>query len=142
LVLSGLIAAGLIAGFIMLNNERLAANESFDAMYPGSLAEYYEDYGRGYIIADDSFALDLGDLRNENVDTRIWYYYGDVTGDVFIYDEFVDEAAFAKAAFTIYQRLAGLGLSQIDIYNDDFGFVAYDGDVFNSPKDIEQWMEG
>jgi amino acid transporter len=143
LILSGLIAAGLITGFIMLNNERISANESFDAILNDStISANYDSLGSSYIIAEDSFALDLADRNNENVDTRIWYYYGDVTGDVYIYDEFEDAAAFSAAAFTIYQRLSGLGLSQIDIYNDEFWFVAYDGEAFNSAKDILAWLEG
>jgi hypothetical protein len=140
LVLTGLIAAGLIAGFIMLNTERIASNASFDEVYTGNIAASYESYGNKYIIAEDSFAMDLGDNNNENVDTRIWYYYGDVTGDIYLYDAYDDESAFAAAAFPVYQRFADAGFSQIDIYNDDYWFVAYDGDAYTSAKDIAAYL--
>jgi len=144
LVLSGLIAAGLIAGFVMLNNERMSANESFGALLSdNTVSANFESYGNaGYIFSEDSFAMDFAYNNNENADIRIWYYYGDLSGDVYLYGPFEDEAAFAAEAFSIFKSLSGLGLSYIEIYSDDFWFIAYDGETFNKAADIEAWLLG
>jgi len=135
--LSVLIAICLIIGVFMFQSEKASANESFDALfYSESVSENYQSLGSSYIITEDSFALDLTDMNIENADTRIWYYYGDMTGDVYLFDDFADEKDFAQAAFGVFQRLSGLGLSQIDIYSDDFWFVAYDGDEFANANEV------
>ena len=139
--LSILIAVCLVIGFVMYNNERTQANESFGAlMGSGSTSANYESLGSSYVIPEDSFALDLTDKNIENADTRIWYYNGDLTADVYLYDEFADEKAFAQTKFGVYQRLSGLGFSQIDIYSDDFAFVAYDGDEYASAQDVLDFL--
>ena len=138
--LSILIAACLVIGFIMLNFERAGANEGFDGIYRGSVSSNYESSPGKYIIPEDSFAMDLYDVGAEDADTRVWYYYGDLTGDIYLYDRFSDEEEFSKRAYTIYQRFEGSGLSQIDIYNDDYYFTAYDGDEYGSSRDILDYL--
>ena len=142
--LSLLIAVCLVIGFGLLQSERAQANESFDELlYNGAVSGHYEKIGSSYVIPEDSFALDLADTNNENADTRIWYYYGDLSADVYLYSEYDGEEAFAQAAFGVYQRFAGAGMSQIDIYSDDFAFAAYDGDEFGSARDVlAGMMEG
>ena len=139
-VLSAIICLCILIGGVLLFNESVKANESFDEMYNDSLHINYERDKTRYIIAEDSFAMDMYDNNHEDVDTRIWFYYGDVTGDIYIYEEFADEVAFSLAAFPIFLQVADAGLSQIDIYNDDFWFVAYDGDEYTDHTDILAYL--
>ena len=139
-VLTALILVCIVIGSVLLYIESVRANESFDAVYNDTLRTSYDSDGSRYIIPEDSFALDLTDRVNENADTRIWYYYGDLTGDIYLYDEYADEVEFAHAAFAVYQQVADAGLSQIDIYSDDFWFVAYDGDEYTEVSHIVDYL--
>jgi amino acid transporter len=140
LALTAFFVVCLLIGCGLLINENAKANESLDAVHSESLSAHYDHLGVRYVISEDSFALDLADRGNENAETVIWFYYGDLTGDVYLYDEFASEAEFADAAFAIYIQLKDAGLSQIDIYCDNFWFVAYDGDVWSSAQDILAYL--
>jgi amino acid transporter len=134
------IIACMLVGCGLLVNQSFSANSSFSALYNESLDENFESHGIRYIIPEDSFAMDLTNRQNENADIRIWYYYGDLTGDVYLHGEFSDEAGFARAAFAIYEQLADAGLSQIDIYCDYFWFTAYYSEEYTSYEDILAYL--
>ena len=138
--LSAAILVCLVAGSVLLFLQSVSARDSFDEVFNSSLsADYDRERGR-YIIAEDSFAMDMTDSNNEDAETRIWYYYGDLTGDVYVYDESGDIAEFSRTAFVIYEQLSGAGLSQIDIYSDDFWFTAYEDDEYSDFMGILHYL--
>jgi len=141
-ILSASILACLLAGSILLYFQSVSAREAFDDAYGRNLSASYDREHSRYIIPEDSFAMDMTDRNNEDAETRIWYYYGDLTGDVYVYDETGDMAEFSRTAFIIYEQLSGVGLSQIDIYSDDYWFIAYEDDEYDSFMDILHYLLG
>ena len=140
--LSAAILACLVAGSVLLFLQSISSRDSFDEAFNSSLSANYDRERGKYIISEDSFAMDMTDRNNEDAETRIWYYYGDLTGDIYVYDETGDMEEFSQTAFMIYEQLSGAGLSQIDIYSDDYWFVAYEDDEYTDFTDILYYLSG
>ena len=138
--LTALILVCLFTGCGLLYNENGKAKVSFDSVYSDVFQANYDKLATRYVVSEDSFVMELADSHDANAETKIWYYQGDLTGDIYLGDEFEDEEAFAQRAFGVYQRVIGAGLSTVDIYSDGYAFTAYDGDEYASPQDIVDYL--
>lgn len=139
-LLSLVIVVCFASGLVLLNNESNNANASFNDLYHTYLYENYEIISSSYNIIEDSFVLKLADKTNENASTNIWYYYGDLTGDIYLYDSFADEMEFAQSAFMVTEQIANDYLSSVYIYSDDYEFYFEAGEEYTSPEEIYNYL--
>lgn len=135
------LAIVIAVGGVLFANNRADAYAGFQELYEQYFAASYEKVNMHADLEQDSFAMPLTDLTDSEVETVIWYYQGEFTGDVYLGGAYDDEMDFARAAFRVTEALGGsaedgLPLSYAEIYSDDYYFYIEYGEVYASAQEI------
>lgn len=135
----------IAVGGSMFASLRSEAYAGFDALKNSSFSSSYSEQKRHADLEQDSFVMDMTNAIVPGATTKIWYYAGDFTGDIYLEGSYADEAAFASDAFKAYEALggaaeSGLPLASAEIYSDDYSFYAEQGEIYDSPEAIVNYL--
>ena len=145
-ILVAVTAVVFCIGMFMYQQEKANANYDLDELYGTYYSQDFEMDDVYYSLGYDSFYTYFTLNDNEDISVEVWYYYGDMTGYVYLPEEFDDEGSFADAVYDVYSKLAstneGLPLSYVE-FEDDAGYYFYAeyGDIYRSAAEIMNAME-
>ena len=144
-LLCAVTAIVLCVGVFLYQQQKADAESGISELYDSYYTANFEMGGLRYDIGEDSFVSDFTLKSDEDISMEVWYYYGDMTGYVYIPGEF-DRAEFAGAVYNVSKMLTntgeGLPMSSVE-FEDDAGnyfYIGY-GEAYGSAAEILGAME-
>jgi len=122
IILSIITTIVLCGGLYAYNQQRTEAHAGYDDLYFGYIEENFEMQDTWFDWEWDSFVSSFTLRSNPDIEMEVWYYYGDMTGSVYIPGEH-DEDEFIAIASGIVNYLFADGnliLSYVS-FEDDAG---------------------